>query len=55
MCYNTVIAIDREVDDIDSKIVPRLPRKVKMKGAVVQKPFKVDGTYTKMVTDWFEQ
>lgn len=38
---------------IDSELLPQLPKSVKPRGNSVSKPFKVNGSYSKMVTDWY--
>jgi len=45
--------LDQKVLEIDEELRPQLPRRIKMFGAEVKKPFKKDGSYSKMVTDWF--
>ncbi len=41
------------VDKIDSQYVPKLPPTIKQKGVTVQEPFKVNGEYKKLVSDWY--
>jgi len=48
-----LVAIDKEVIEIDAMLVPRLPMKIKPYGVEVKKPFKMDRSYTKMVEDWY--
>ena len=38
---------------IDNAIVPRLPMVMEVKGVEVKRPFKKDGTHSKMVLDWY--
>jgi DNA polymerase I-like protein with 3'-5' exonuclease and polymerase domains len=45
--------LDSRIKSIDDELLPKLPKSVKPFGVPVNKPFKVNGTYTKMVTDWF--
>ena len=45
--------IDQEVDELDKILLDRIPKQVEAVGAVVSKPFKKDGSYSKMVTEWF--
>jgi len=44
--------IEAELQELTDYILPRIPRVIKPQGAPVTKPFKIDGTYTKMVLDW---
>lgn len=53
LCYNVVTDIDCEVDEIDSRIKPNLPKRIKGKGKPVRKPYKKDGTLNKAVSEWF--
>jgi hypothetical protein len=55
MCYHIVNSIDQEVREIDSHITPILPKRIKPKGNPIMKPFKKDGTYTQLVSDWIEK
>lgn len=52
MCYHIVNSIDTEVNEIDAKIKPILPKRIKAIGNPIMKPYKKDGTYTKQVEDW---
>ena len=45
--------LNRWVGRIDRAIQPRLPYVYDKKGAVVSKPFKKDGSHSKMTTDWY--
>ena len=47
--------LEERIDAIDAELSPNLPVSFQPHGASVRKPFKVDGTYSKMVTDWFPQ
>jgi DNA polymerase-1 len=44
--------LDKEVNDIDSILLQRLPKRCVKVGATIDKPFKKDGTLIKRVTDW---
>ena len=43
-----------EIDKIDKQILAELPMRAVQVGATVSKPFKKDGTHTKMVEDWLK-
>lgn len=45
--------LNRWVGRIDRAIQPRLPYVYDKKGVVVSKPFKKDGSHSKMTTDWY--
>ncbi len=45
--------LDKEVEEIDIVLNKLLPKRVVPVGAEVKKPFKKDGSYSKMVTDWY--
>jgi hypothetical protein len=47
--------LNKWIERIDLAITPRLPMLCEVKGVEVKKPFKKDGTYSKMVVDWFEE
>lgn len=51
-CHRTLEAIDKEVDEIDRILRERLPKRV-VNLKPVNKPFKKDGTYSKMLEDWY--
>ena len=54
LAYDTINKIDREVDEMDKYLLSVIPEKIKMAYTVeVKKPFKVDGSFSKAVTDWF--
>ena len=55
LCYNVISKIDCEVDQIDSRIKPNLPKRIKMHGKPVLLPYKKDGTLKKLVLDWYEE
>lgn len=55
LAYDVVDRIDKETIEIDSKLKEMLPKKVKPFGVEVKKPFKKDGTYSKMVVDWWDK
>lgn len=44
--------IEAEIEELTNYILPRIPKIIKPQGATVNKPFKADGTYSKMVIDW---
>lgn len=44
--------LGRLMDWVDRKLRPSLPVTVKQWGVTVTKPFKIDGSHTKMVHDW---
>lgn len=49
-----VVRIDREVDELDLILKPRLPKRVVRVGQNhVKEVFKMDGSYQKKVIDWF--
>ena len=45
--------LDQRLLEIDSDLLPELPKTPKQKGVTVNKPFKVNGQHTKAVTDWY--
>jgi len=44
--------IEAELEELTQYILPRIPKVIKPQGASVNKPFKANGEYTKMVQDW---
>jgi DNA polymerase-1 len=48
-----VSMLDGWIRRIDKAINPRLPQVLDKKGVPVNKPFKKDGSYSKMTTDWY--
>jgi hypothetical protein len=55
LAYRTVEEIQAEIDTLDEQILAELPMRAVQKGATVQKPFKKDGSLTKMCLDWIAQ
>jgi len=47
--------IEAELTELTDYILPRIPKVIKPQGATITKPFKRDGSYSKMVTDWLTQ
>lgn len=45
--------LNLRIQSIDNELLPRLPRTYKPWGAIVNQPFKNNGQYKKMVTDWY--
>jgi len=45
--------IDHEIEKLTQKIVEVIPPIIKPVGVAVTKPFKLDGTLSKQVTDWY--
>ena len=52
--YDLVEEIQAEIDTVSEQILAELPMRAVQVGATVSKPFKRDGTFTKMVLDWLE-
>jgi len=52
-CYDLVEILTEEITDIENKILPNVPAKPRQYGVEVSEPFKLDGDYKKMVTDWY--
>jgi hypothetical protein len=50
--HRLIDLIDKEVEEIDSTLLAAIPQRVERVGAVVSKPFKINGQYTKQVEDW---
>ena len=47
-----VAQLDLEIATLDKILLERIPKRVKQVGATVTRPFKKDGTLSKMATDW---
>lgn len=45
--------LDSRLRDIDSELLSNIPRTWEPVGVEVKRPFKVDGSYSKMVMDWY--
>ena len=49
-----ITVIDEEVDLLSETLLAQMPKRVVKHGASVSKPFKMDRSYSKMVTDWMD-
>ena len=49
-----VIELGRRVSSIDQQLAPRLLRKCRQVGVSVNRPFKKDGSLSKMAKDWYD-
>lgn len=47
--------LTRWIGRIDRVIAPQLPTIIESKGVEVSRPFKKDGTHSKMVLDWYDE
>ena len=45
--------ITKEIEDIDKKVIPRIPKRIVQVGTDVKKIFKKDGAYTSQIADWY--
>lgn len=55
LAYDTLAEIDDEMSCIESKILSEVPKRVVPHGAVITRPFKKDGSNTKMALDWLDK
>jgi len=53
--YGLVEELTEEIVKIEEEVLPQIPSKPKQVGVTVAKPFKLDGSYSKMVTDWYPE
>lgn len=54
-CNKQITQLQERVDWVDKAVVHLIPPTPKQKGTVVEKLFKLNGSYTKQVTDWAEE
>lgn len=54
-CNKQLGELQREIDKIDESILPLIPPKPKQDKTTITKVFKLNGDYTKQVSDWLGQ
>lgn len=54
-CNRQIAALQERVDWVDKAVVGLIPPKPKQKGTTVTKLFKINGDYTKQVSDWIAE
>lgn len=53
-CNKQINELQERIDWVDSAILPLIPPKPKQKGTTVTKVYKINGDYTKQITEWLE-
>jgi DNA polymerase I-like protein with 3'-5' exonuclease and polymerase domains len=54
-CHKQISHLQERMDWVDSYAVPSIPARIKPKGATVEKIYKLNGQYTKQVSDWIRE
>jgi DNA polymerase I len=55
LARDLIVRIDKEIQEIDTILLQRLPKRCVPIGEPIQKPFKKDGTYIKKVEEWINK